>query len=148
MGADRMPRVFLSYAREDVETARKLAGVLAEAGQTVWWDRHVHGGANFSKHRRRRCYSESRLVCEPPSGGLRRSWARSGARRTVITRNPVICDPSRKVVRMDADPTAQPVSTQLAPLDGAADRQVLESHLRSGLLHRQKGRGSHATIRY
>jgi len=43
-----MARVFLSYAREDVETARKLAGVLADAGQTVWWDRHVHGGANFS----------------------------------------------------------------------------------------------------
>jgi adenylate cyclase len=44
-----MARVFLSYAREDVETARKLAGVLADAGQTVWWDRHVHGGANFSE---------------------------------------------------------------------------------------------------
>jgi adenylate cyclase len=43
-----MSRVFLSYAREDVETARKLAGILAETGQTVWWDRHVHGGANFS----------------------------------------------------------------------------------------------------
>ena len=43
-----MARVFLSYAREDVETARKLAGILAGAGQTVWWDRHVHGGANFS----------------------------------------------------------------------------------------------------
>jgi adenylate cyclase len=43
-----MARVFLSYARDDVETARKLAGVLAEAGQTVWWDRQLHGGANFS----------------------------------------------------------------------------------------------------
>jgi adenylate cyclase len=43
-----MARVFLSYAREDVETARKLAGALSDAGQTVWWDRHVHGGANFS----------------------------------------------------------------------------------------------------
>ncbi|HEU4696557.1 MAG TPA: TIR domain-containing protein, partial [Sphingomicrobium sp.] len=43
-----MARVFLSYAREDVETARKLAGVLTDASQTVWWDRHVHGGANFS----------------------------------------------------------------------------------------------------
>lgn len=43
-----MARVFLSYAREDVETARKLAGLLADAGETVWWDRHVHGGANFS----------------------------------------------------------------------------------------------------
>ena len=44
-----MGRVFLSYARDDVETARRLAGVLAEAGQTVWWDRHLHGGANFGE---------------------------------------------------------------------------------------------------
>jgi adenylate cyclase len=43
-----MARIFLSYAREDVEAAGRLAGVLADAGQTVWWDRHVHGGANFS----------------------------------------------------------------------------------------------------
>lgn len=43
-----MARVFLSYAREDVHTARKLADALADADQTVWWDRNVHGGANFS----------------------------------------------------------------------------------------------------
>ena len=43
-----MARVFLSYAREDVDVARKLAGVLDDAGQIVWWDRHVHGCANFS----------------------------------------------------------------------------------------------------
>ena len=43
-----MARVFLSYAREDVQTARKLADALADADQTVWWDRNVHGGANFS----------------------------------------------------------------------------------------------------
>ena len=43
-----MAQVFLSYARDDAETARKLAGVLADAGETVWWDRHLHGGANFS----------------------------------------------------------------------------------------------------
>ena len=43
-----MAQVFLSYARDDAETARKLADVIADAGQTVWWDRHLHGGANFS----------------------------------------------------------------------------------------------------
>ena len=46
-GSNQIAR-FLSYAREDVEVARKLASVLADAGQTVWWDRHLHGGANFS----------------------------------------------------------------------------------------------------
>ncbi len=44
-----MARVFLSYAREDMETARRLAAALGQAGQTLWWDRHLHGGANFSE---------------------------------------------------------------------------------------------------
>ena len=43
-----MARVFISYSREDLEPARKLADVLTKAGHSVWWDRYVHGGANFS----------------------------------------------------------------------------------------------------
>lgn len=43
-----MARVFISYAREDLDQARRLADDLGEKGHSVWWDRHVHGGANFS----------------------------------------------------------------------------------------------------
>jgi len=31
--------IFLSYAREDLETARKLAAALENEGWSVWWDR-------------------------------------------------------------------------------------------------------------
>ena len=42
-----MSRVFLSYAREDVDAAKQLAEHIAQAGHDVWWDRHLHGGSRF-----------------------------------------------------------------------------------------------------
>jgi adenylate cyclase len=41
-------RIFVSYAREDVDTARQLADGIAEAGHEVWWDSHLAGGARFA----------------------------------------------------------------------------------------------------
>jgi len=41
-------RIFLSYAREDVDSAKGLAEVVAHAGHDVWWDRHIHGGSRFT----------------------------------------------------------------------------------------------------
>ncbi len=43
-----MARIFLSYAREDVDTARRLAEAVGGAGHDVWWDRHIHGGSRFT----------------------------------------------------------------------------------------------------
>jgi len=41
-------RVFLSYAREDVDAAKQLADAISHAGHEVWWDRHIQGGSRFS----------------------------------------------------------------------------------------------------
>jgi adenylate cyclase len=43
-----MARVFLSYARDDVELAKQLASLIGDAGHQVWWDREIHGGSHFS----------------------------------------------------------------------------------------------------
>ena len=43
-----MARVFLSYARDDAELAKQLAGLIGEAGHQVWWDREIQGGTHFS----------------------------------------------------------------------------------------------------
>jgi adenylate cyclase len=43
-----MAKVFLSYARDDVDTARQLAELLGGAGHVVWWDQHIQGGSRFS----------------------------------------------------------------------------------------------------
>ena len=44
-----MGRLFLSYAREDAATASLVARNLERAGHTIWWDRHLGGGARFAK---------------------------------------------------------------------------------------------------
>lgn len=44
-----MAHVFISYARTDRTQIEKLAAALEAAGHSVWWDRHIRGGAAFAK---------------------------------------------------------------------------------------------------
>jgi adenylate cyclase len=41
-------RIFLSYARDDVDAAKQLASCIGGAGHDVWWDRHLHAGSRFA----------------------------------------------------------------------------------------------------
>jgi TolB-like protein len=41
--------LFIGYARRDRDTVEKLAAAVEAAGYTVWWDRNIVGGAEFSK---------------------------------------------------------------------------------------------------
>lgn len=43
-----MSRIFLSYARQDLEAATVLAEALSRTGHHVWWDRQLSAGARFS----------------------------------------------------------------------------------------------------
>ncbi len=42
-----MADIFLSYAKEDREVARKLSTLLEGAGWTVWWDRRIPAGRTW-----------------------------------------------------------------------------------------------------
>ena len=44
-----MASVFLSYDHEDVVAATSIARALEQAGHTVWYDRHIQGGAQYSR---------------------------------------------------------------------------------------------------
>ncbi|MGH6705361.1 MAG: toll/interleukin-1 receptor domain-containing protein, partial [Sphingomicrobium sp.] len=44
-----MASVFLSYDREDVGKARSVAHALEKTGHSVWWDRHIRSGAQYTK---------------------------------------------------------------------------------------------------
>lgn len=43
-----MASVFLSYDHEDVAQAASIAAALEDAGHSVWWDRQIHGGAEYN----------------------------------------------------------------------------------------------------
>ena len=42
-----MVDIFLSYAEEDRESARRIATLLEQSGWTVWWDRRIRAGARW-----------------------------------------------------------------------------------------------------
>ncbi|NNE41570.1 MAG: toll/interleukin-1 receptor domain-containing protein, partial [Marinicaulis sp.] len=44
-----MADIFISYARPDRDRIEKLAAVLERESYSVWWDRHIDGGSEFSK---------------------------------------------------------------------------------------------------
>ena len=44
-----MADVFISYASSDRASAERIARALEKAGLSVWWDRHIKGGAEFSR---------------------------------------------------------------------------------------------------
>jgi TolB-like protein len=41
--------IFISYARPDRDKIAQLSTALERAGWTVWWDRHIDGGAAFAR---------------------------------------------------------------------------------------------------
>lgn len=44
-----MADIFISYARADRDKIEKLAAALEAEGYSVWWDRNIEGGSEFSK---------------------------------------------------------------------------------------------------
>ncbi len=44
-----MAHLFISYSRSDRDAVEKLSAALEAAGHSVWWDRHIRGGASFAK---------------------------------------------------------------------------------------------------
>lgn len=43
-----MANVFLSYDHEDAARAAPMTSALEQSGHSVWWDRHIHGGAEYN----------------------------------------------------------------------------------------------------
>jgi len=42
-------RVFFSYTSADRERVAPIVHALTQAGHTVWWDRHIAGGAAYAR---------------------------------------------------------------------------------------------------
>lgn len=74
-----MSRVFLSYARDDVDAARQLADSLGQSGHDVWWDRHLHGGSRFDREIEEALKSAEAVVVLWSSASLDSAWVKDEA---------------------------------------------------------------------
>ena len=74
-----MARIFLSYARDDVEMARQLSDSLAQAGHDVWWDRHLHGGSRFDREIEEALKNAEVVVVLWSKASLESAWVKDEA---------------------------------------------------------------------
>ena len=74
-----MADVFLSYARGDRAVAERLANAIGDTGLTVWWDRHIKGGAEFSRDIEHQLESASRVLVLWSKEAANSRWVRDEA---------------------------------------------------------------------
>ena len=74
-----MASIFLSYAREDSHQAQALAKCFERAGHSVWWDRHIHGGAEFSDEIETALRDADVIVVLWSAASVKSAWVRDEA---------------------------------------------------------------------
>ena len=74
-----MAGVFLSYDHEDVALALPLVRAFENAGHTVWFDRQVHGGAQYSRKIEQALEEADAVVVLWTARSLDSAWVRDEA---------------------------------------------------------------------
>jgi tetratricopeptide (TPR) repeat protein len=74
-----MASVFLSYVREDADKARSLAALLERAGHSVWWDRRIKGGSQYSTEIEAALAAADRIVVLWSGKSIASAWVRDEA---------------------------------------------------------------------
>ena len=70
------PRVFISYAREDLAIARQLAAWLEANGFAVWWDCHIEAGAAFDERIERAIDEAFAVIAVWSDRSVRSDWVK------------------------------------------------------------------------
>jgi tetratricopeptide (TPR) repeat protein len=74
-----MASVFLSYDHEDSSRAAPLAAALEANGHSVWWDRHLHGGAEYNSAIETAVETADAVVVLWSGNSVRSAWVRDEA---------------------------------------------------------------------
>jgi adenylate cyclase len=75
----RMSSVFLSYDHGDTARAAAIASALEKAGLSVWWDRHIHGGAEFQSEIETAVAESDAVVVLWSKRSIKSAWVRDEA---------------------------------------------------------------------
>lgn len=79
LGGRRLARIFLSYARDDVDAAKQLASCISDAGHDVWWDRHLHAGSRFAAEIDQALKDAEAVVVLWSSNSIKSAWVQDEA---------------------------------------------------------------------
>lgn len=74
-----MASIFLSYDRDDLDCARLIATALEKSGHSVWWDRHIKGGAQYSKEIEKALKAADAVVVLWSKRSIESAWVRDEA---------------------------------------------------------------------
>ncbi|WP_260483759.1 TIR domain-containing protein [Sphingomicrobium flavum] len=74
-----MADIFISYSSEERATAEQLAAALEARGYSVWWDRNLEGGADFSDDIEREMAEASAILVAWSGNAAKSHWVRDEA---------------------------------------------------------------------
>lgn len=74
-----MASIFLSYDHEDAALAAPIAAALEAHGHHVWWDRHIHGGAEYNSEIEIAVERADAVVVLWSAHSVRSAWVRDEA---------------------------------------------------------------------
>ncbi|HET9459789.1 MAG TPA: TIR domain-containing protein [Sphingomicrobium sp.] len=74
-----MASVFLSYDHDDVARAAPIASALEKAGHSVWWDRQIHGGAEYQSEIESAVQHADAVVVLWSGKSIKSAWVRDEA---------------------------------------------------------------------
>ena len=78
-GAAAHGQRFLSYDHEDAGRAAPLAAALEAHGHSVWWDRHIHGGAEYNSAIEDAVEHSDAVIVLWSANSVRSAWVRDEA---------------------------------------------------------------------
>lgn len=120
-----MADIFLSYAREDQALAERLAAALEDAGKSVWWDRHIKGGAEFSKDIEEQLAAAQHVVVLWSPHSVQSRWVRDEASEAAD---------SHRMISVSADGTPPPLGFRQFHCVDIEDWSRSDGDLPQGLL--------------
>lgn len=95
-----MADIFISYARQDRTRIERLASALEGEGYSVWWDRHIESGSEFSADIERELEAaKAIIVC----------WSEEGAKSRWVKDEATIAHRAGKLKTISLDGTEPPI---------------------------------------